>query len=311
MKIVEKIINLEKTNSIPENSLFLDIETTGFSRERGRIYLIGTLSKENNQFIFRQFMTQESWEEKELLKLFKEYLEKYETLITFNGESFDFNFIEKRAQRYHIDIDFSNFKSIDIFKKVKTKSFFMEFDNYKLKTLEKFIGIYREDIFSGGDLISLYYEYENGNKDPRLEQTLLLHNEEDILNLPMLFQLLDILKEKNTIYVNENHFEISKINITKRKLEIQGYTNIAMGYLEKDLKKLSIENKEFVFSTLIYEDNYNEDLKCLYTEKDDYNLVCKYNIESPNEIFILKFDKQILYFNIKTLFEGFLNNVFN
>ena len=122
MKIVEKIINLEKSNSIPENSLFLDIETTGFSRERGRIYLIGTLSKENNQFIFRQFMTQESWEEKELLKLFKEYLEKYETLITFNGESFDFNFIEKRAQRYHIDIDFSNFKSIDIFKKVKTLS---------------------------------------------------------------------------------------------------------------------------------------------------------------------------------------------
>lgn len=309
MKIIEKVIDIQNNNLVPENSMFLDIETTGFSRVNGRIYLIGTLAKEKNKYIFRQYMTQNQSEEKELLIIFKDLIKKYNTLITFNGEAFDFSFIKSRCERYNIDIDFSQFESVDIYKIVKKQSYFMDFKSHKLKTLEKYIGIDREDIFSGGELISLYYEYENGNKNVNLEKTLLLHNEEDILNLPKLFQLLEIIKEENTIFVESNYFIIDEIKLSKKKLEITGETNINRGYLEDDLKILSIDEGKFLFKSVVEEGMYDKNIKCIYTEKGDYILVCNYNISSPNEIFLLKYHNKILYFNIKILFKSFLEKI--
>ena len=122
MKIIEKRLDLIN-DRIPNNSIFLDIETTGFMRTKNRIYLMGTLAKEGNKFIFRQFLTEYKGEEKELLVKTKELLNNFETIITFNGDAFDLGFIEQRAKINSLDFNFQNFKSLDIYREIKDKTF--------------------------------------------------------------------------------------------------------------------------------------------------------------------------------------------
>ncbi len=308
MITIEKEVKVNNENLIPEKSLFFDIETTGFSRAFSRIYLIGTLGKEDGKFVFRQFLTENRNEEKKLIETFLNLIKDYEKIISFNGDTFDFHFIKARAEKYNIDPDFSTFESIDILKKVKERSFFLELDNYKLKTLERYIGIFREDIFSGGELISLYYDYENGDKD--LEGILLLHNEEDILNMPNLYSLKTLLEEKNRITLGDYEFNIEKISLGKAKLEVRGHSNLGPVFLTSSFGNLVIDSQNFVFTSLINQGDYDNTRKCLFIEKQNLSLSCNYRIKAPESIYLLKLDKKQLNLNIKSYFEETLKNLF-
>ena len=306
MKIIEKRLDLIN-DRIPNNSIFLDIETTGFMRKKNRIYLMGTLAKEGNKFIFRQFLTEYKGEEKELLVKTKELLNNFETIITFNGDAFDLGFIEQRAKINSLDFNFQNFKSLDIYREIKDKTFMLDLENQKLKTIEKFLGINREDIFTGGDLIQLYYEYESGNK--RLELPLLLHNEEDVLNMPKLFDIFDIIKDKNRIVVGDNLFDVSKILLNRRFLKITGDSTINKAYFNHLSSEFTIRDNIFDLSTFTKEDNYSKNIKCTYIEKNGLDLNCNYNLKSPQEILLVKYDKEILYKNAFQYLKKYLESI--
>ncbi|MDO5028939.1 MAG: ribonuclease H-like domain-containing protein [Bacillota bacterium] len=305
MKIIEKEIKIKDKNLIAQKSLLFDIETTGFSRTSARIYLIGSLAKENNKYIFRQYLTENSADEKLILKEFLNLALSYDYLVSFNGDSFDLPFIKARCQRYGLDSSHLDaIESIDLYKLIKEKALFVSLDNYKLKTIEKFMGLNREDLFTGGELISLYYEYENGDKN--LENILLLHNEEDIINMPIVYEFLDFLDRENTIKLGDVNFLIEKISLKKNKLEITGRTSIDKAFLQGSAFKLSVEDKNFIFEHLVQEGLYKENSTCSYVEKHDLDLVCNYKIASPEEIYLLKVDKKQLNLNIKTFFHKVL-----
>lgn len=310
MIIIEKLVQIENQDLIPDNSMFFDIETTGFSGKSSRIYLIGTLSKEEQGFVFRQFMTESYSDEINVLYEFINLASNFNILITFNGETFDFRFIKERLDKYKIDFDFNNFESLDILKVIKSKSYLMDFENHKLKTLEKNIGIFREDMFSGGELIEIYKIFES-TKDEKLKQTLLLHNEEDILNMPNMFKLIEKIRQKNTISLDDYYFEIENISLTKSKLKITGISNLKNGYFENNLNKINIDNNYFIFESVVEIGNYDDNTKCIYTHKGEYNLSCNYNIPSPDSIYIVKHHKNTLYKNIYSLFLEFVKGELN
>ena len=81
----------------------------------------------------------------------------------------------------------------------------MELPDCKLKTVEKVCGIQREDRYTGGELIYVYEEYLRlSSLDPEsceytplnrklkdhLLETLLLHNAEDIADMPLVMDVL-------------------------------------------------------------------------------------------------------------------------
>lgn len=309
MKIIEKEIQISDTSALTKNSVFFDIETTGFSRQAARIYLIGTLEIGEEKNIFRQYLTETQADEKILLKKFLAEIKNKDLLISFNGESFDLPFIKARCEKYKINCKIlDEIQSLDLYKEIKAKSLFVSLENYKLKTIERYMGIYREDLFSGGDLISLYYEYENGDKN--LENILLLHNEEDILNMPNLYGFLDHLEKTNTIKVRDQSFTIEKISLKKNKLELTGLSTIPLAFLNSQNFKLQIKDKSFFFESLVKSGPYDEETTCIYLEKNGMNLICNYNIPCPDEIYLLKHDKTQLNLNIKTYFEKILTEIF-
>lgn len=172
-----------------KDCLLYDIETTGLNPKNARLYLIGVLlfHEENMELI--QYFAENVCDEAEMLEEFFSLCKEKKTLISFNGEGFDNRFIESMAKTYgklplHLKLH-----QIDLFKLIRKRKKFYELESCSLKSCERFLGINREDRYSGGELISIYLEYLQ-DKDCEKKQLLLLHNLEDIQNLPALFSFL-------------------------------------------------------------------------------------------------------------------------
>ncbi|MEE1008852.1 MAG: ribonuclease H-like domain-containing protein [Agathobacter sp.] len=202
MKIIhkntkEKACNFINQINIPDNSIFIDIETTGFSAKYSYIYLIGTAHIENDNIITNQFFAPTPANEPDILKAFISAIADFDTIITFNGQMFDIPFIESKCQDYNINCPLKEHPQIDIFKEIHPIKTLLNLENYKQQNLETFLNIYRKDSLSGKELIDCYKEYiKKPTEDAR--NLLFLHNYEDIIHLPSLYSLLNYSEFLNT-----------------------------------------------------------------------------------------------------------------
>lgn len=185
-----------------EDLLFFDIETTGLSAYQAGLYLIGCVHFAEGSWWLVQYFAESVADEIPILKAFFDLLSRKKILLSFNGDGFDIPFINVMLSEYQLKgCDFSQVKSIDLYKCIKPYKKLLGLPNCKLKTCEQFLGIFREDIFSGGELIYVYYDYLKTKEEEKL-QTLLLHNAEDLENLPRLLPLLNyqrVLQEQLTL----------------------------------------------------------------------------------------------------------------
>lgn len=171
-------------------SIFFDIETTSLSSSQGQIYLIAVIHKEDGLYKFIQWFAENLSDEKQIIIEFKEYIKDFRYIYHFNGDTFDIPFVEQAAKAYYIEDIFSHLTSIDIYKKLKVLKKLYPINSLRQKSLEKFIGLHREDIYNGGELISVYHHYVS-SKDEEALKVLLLHNEEDVLGMLRILPLVN------------------------------------------------------------------------------------------------------------------------
>jgi len=194
MITVEKDFLFEETYPLTrlgnkEDLLFFDIETTGFSGDHHQVYLIGCVYFREDRARFIQWFADSKDAEAAIIRHFFRFMEGYRHLIHFNGDTFDIPFLLKRCQALSLNCDFQNITSFDIYKKIKPYKKLLGLDNLKQKTIESFLGIHRDDQYSGGQLIEVYQEYLR-TKDEHLLNLLLLHNEDDLKGMPKLLPIL-------------------------------------------------------------------------------------------------------------------------
>jgi Predicted exonuclease len=77
---------------------------------------------------------------------------------------------------------------------------YLNLDNYKLKTIEKFLGIDRTDTYTGLECIEFYKEYLITKSDELLDK-ILKHNYQDIYYLPQILQIYDLLEDLKRVYI--------------------------------------------------------------------------------------------------------------
>lgn len=172
-----------------QDSLFFDIETTGFSSETNRIYLIGCAHVRDHCVVLTQWMTQEREEEKQLLSAFWDRAGSFHSLTCFNGIQFDVPFVEARSKKHGLSRDFSTFQLIDLYKLIKPYRDVLALSSMKQKALETFLGIPRQDEKDGGELIRTYKKYETDG-EAEAERLLLLHNRDDVMGMLSLTSIL-------------------------------------------------------------------------------------------------------------------------
>lgn len=249
MKILEYDEKLTfKSKYYDEEAVFLDIETTGLSPMRSFIYLIGLVFIDLKKMTMHitQLIAEDRDEEEEILKLMKERLKGYKTVVTYNGNSFDLPFIAKRSERYGIEPIAMD--SFDMYEKLRLHKDTLKLDGLKQKNIEKKLGITREDRYNGGECISFYKDYVK-NKNQESFDRFVLHNYDDLLYMPATMSILDLLDEKITIDIDGRKYKFDKHSIKKDILMIDFTTDMGIntyveetGYLiEEDERRRHLE----------------------------------------------------------------------
>ena len=146
---------------------FLDIETTGLSKHRNDLTMIGIYDgQESKVFVNGKNLHQ-----------FPEEIAKYQTIITFNGKCFDLPFLKNKFP----EIDFNHFH-IDLRYPLRELGYMGG-----LKRIEKEVGIQRDDDLQdvdGYEAVRLWYKYKRG--DENALKLLTKYNIADVENLKTL-----------------------------------------------------------------------------------------------------------------------------
>lgn len=180
-----------------DKCLYFDIETTGLSKEKTSLYLIGIGYYLDNDFITKLLFIDTPTEELELIEAFFDILSDYTHVIHFNGTKFDLPYIDYKCQKYGIENKLNALCSVDIYQIIKPLRYLMFPVSMRQKFIEDFLDIKRDDKFDGGQLISVYHDYCNSHKHELLEP-LLTHNKEDVLGMHKITPILNYVLLLNT-----------------------------------------------------------------------------------------------------------------
>ena len=153
-----------------ERAAFVDIETTGLSPERGIITLIGVLDADG----YTAYVHGEN------LADFREAMERYALVVTFNGAAFDLPYIE-----HHFGSIFRNVAHIDLRFPLRRAGF-----SGGLKVIERQADVGRPSelsALSGYDAVLLWRMWQQGSGGAR--DTLVRYNAEDVASLPALAEI--------------------------------------------------------------------------------------------------------------------------
>ncbi len=209
-KINQTYINYPLQEIAPlSDFLFVDIETTGFTAKSSSLYLIGTAYYADGSWNINQWFAETAAGEADILTSFFKMASPFKYLVHFNGNQFDLPYLLEKCTYYDLPYNFDKFQGIDIYKRIAPYKYFLKLPNCKQKTLEQFLGIQRIDTYNGGELISIYKDYEK-NPSTASRNLLLQHNFDDVKGMLQLLPVLaysDIFAGKlKAIKVQANHY---------------------------------------------------------------------------------------------------------
>ncbi|MDI2589556.1 ribonuclease H-like domain-containing protein [Psychrobacillus sp. NEAU-3TGS] len=189
---------------------FYDTETTGLKGTGVLIFLNGLLKQVENGFLLTQYVLAEPGQEASFL-LASEFWKTSQSIITYNGKSFDFpqlvsrwtmnrNTIPPLQEHQHIDLMHSSKR---IWKG--------DLERFKLKQLEEQkLGFVRENDIPGHLAPIIYFDAVK-HGDPANLMKVLKHNEWDILSLVTLYILsVKLLKEDRVVESSVTYTNIGK-----------------------------------------------------------------------------------------------------
>ena len=189
MMIIDKTFSLDYKD-VPENALFLDIETTGLKAETSHLYLFGCIWEEApGAWHFKQWFAETPYEERAVLREVNAFAADFSAFVHFNGDRFDLPYLNVKAEDFGLDSVFPAKKSFDLYPVLKPLKAVLGLPNGRQKSFESFLFTGRKDIYNGGELIDFYFRYVRSG-DAGLLKPLLLHNEEDVLGTVSLLALL-------------------------------------------------------------------------------------------------------------------------
>lgn len=322
--IIEPRLNI--FDYFPENNIcFIDIETTGFSRKYNQIYLIGLVyyHTEENNWQLVQFFANNLNEEKEILSSLNDIISKFDLIITYNGDSFDLPFIKYRMKYYQMKNKISGINTFDIYREIRNNNSYLGLENLKLKTVEKSLGIYREDMYSGKDCIDFYFQYiETRNND--FKNNILKHNYDDLYYLLEIIEIFDMIENIKTVSVNLGkntiHIQILDIVFSRDVITISCTTTpidmkVDIIHYDKNFN-LKWLNKNFLTIDLnVKEGLITPTKKCLFINKFDLSIdnnlrdLSQYLV--PDNLILLKVENKLMVENIKSIIKELVFNIMN
>ncbi len=154
-----------------ETTAFLDIETTGLFAETSDLTVVGILDRDG----YHSYV--DDWN----MADFREAIESYDLIVTFNGAAFDLPFIEHRFGSL-----FANTPHLDLRYALQRIGF-----TGGLKKIERQLDVGRPSeltLLESYDAVRMWRMWKRGSRGAR--DTLIRYNAEDVVSLPKLADIV-------------------------------------------------------------------------------------------------------------------------
>lgn len=194
----------ERVSKPPEELIFFDLEHYVYKKPKC-IGVFGACIYENNKLFVTQYMIENKNETVKILNLARKYFVKMKkkgksAIVTFSGNN-DYTVINYLFEKYGVNYNFTrNFQDIDIQREYEKEMG----HSIGLKNLEKEFNIHREgELISGSNLAKTFNkvlkdkDYISRMPKEKID-TILLYNEQDVVNLYNIYMLwnLNLKKEE-------------------------------------------------------------------------------------------------------------------
>jgi uncharacterized protein YprB with RNaseH-like and TPR domain len=182
-RILTASVDLEDFD--PRKAAFIDTETTGLSGGAGTAaFLVAVGFLEGDAFIVRQYFMRDFHEERALIRAVERDLERFDTIVSFNGKQFDVPLLESRF-RLQRRVFRQTARHLDMLHPGR-RLWKARLESCSLQSLERGVmGFHRDDDIPGAFIPERYFEYLR-RKDGRLMVQVLEHNLQDIVSLAAL-----------------------------------------------------------------------------------------------------------------------------
>ena len=264
-------------NLPPKETIYFDIETTGFSAQVTALYLIGCIYFEDGNWKLIQWFAEDNHSEKEALIAFSYFLQDKKYLICYNGTTFDLPYLRKKYEKYNLNFCTDRFEIIDLYKVFSSFKNFLGLKGLKQKNIEAFLGIVREDKFSGGELIEWYAKYlklrfSDSQEREEIYGTLILHNSDDLIGMAKLTKLYNFLQWVRKVANSTEALDIYyEINDSKLVLSTPvDFDFIKTIRFSKEDYLFEIINDSTINKIILTFDVFNNELKLFYKDYKNY-----------------------------------------
>ncbi len=254
-----------------EDVLLFDIETTGFSAKNTFCYLIGYMYFKDDNCYICQWFADTADDEPEIIKGFFEFSNNYNYLLTYNGNGFDIPYLAQKAKLYNISHNLNEKNSLDLYKLISPYRNILKLENLKQKSIEQFLEIYREDKFTGGELISVYFDHiKNPNEEAK--QLLLLHNSDDLCGLLHILPILHYSALFNGLF-EVTGYNIAPYSDSNGEMNFEFVVDLKLDFPIP--KRVSSGYGDYYFTGNNHRGKFkvkvcNEELKYFYSNYKDY-----------------------------------------
>ena len=199
-----------------EETVYFDIETTGFSADVTALYLIGCIYFKEGEWQLIQWFAEDNKSEKEALSAFSDFIKDKKYLICYNGTTFDLPYLMKKYEKHSLTFEAYKYEIIDFYRVFSSYRKFLRLSGLKQKDVEAYLGILREDKYSGGELVEWYAKvlklrFSDSSEKEEIYKTLILHNSDDLVGLARLTKLYNFIKELEGLINSGDELEIDCI----------------------------------------------------------------------------------------------------
>lgn len=211
-----------------------DIETSGLSPYDSKVILTALLVPNENGVRITQFLAEDPFEEDRVLAATMDFIanEKIDYLITYNGATFDIPFTAKRLDALRLPYSMDRY-DLDIYKFLKSATILPDtLDSLSQKSIERYlcIGGDRMDTISGRESVRLFQEYAvTGNAT--LEDMILTHNREDVLQLMKILFLLGQDDFSSVLKSGDFHEAIARVGFPAARADLAAKPRIGRSRL--------------------------------------------------------------------------------
>ncbi|NLJ75359.1 MAG: hypothetical protein GX331_10260 [Firmicutes bacterium] len=178
------------------NTLFLDTETTGLAGGTGTYaFLVGTGRFSDAHFVVKQFLMRDYNEELALLYLLDQELQDIDTIITFNGKTFDLPLLQTRFTISRLDFNGTkNKEHLDLLH-MSRKLWRHKLESCSLNSLEEnLLGVTRTGDIPGYEIPQRYFQFLQTGQGLLL-QDIVEHNVIDVVSMAALLYRIYITTE--------------------------------------------------------------------------------------------------------------------